>query len=142
MLDEVGWKVRIMVMLVMLVLVLNAAVDIAVVTNQQLRYSVAWDWEKDMLDRLGRKVRMMVMLVMLVLVLNAAVDIAVVTNQYSSGTALREHYVLRGGGSEKCCNLQKPLHTSGPLGGVMICSTLRSLSNVRLLSRYASMHFH
>ena len=34
------------------------------------------------------------------------------------------HYVLRGGGSEKCCNLQKPLHTSGPLGGVMICSTL------------------
>ena len=34
MLDEVGWKVRIMVMLVMLVLVLNAAVDIAVVTNQ------------------------------------------------------------------------------------------------------------
>ena len=28
------------------------------------------------------------------------------------------------GGSEKCCNLQKPLHTSGPLGGVMICSTL------------------
>ena len=76
-------------MLVMLVLVLNAAVDIAVVTNQQLRYSVAWDWEKDMLDRLGRKVRMMVMLVMLVLVLNAAVDIAVATNQYSSGTALR-----------------------------------------------------
>ena len=89
MLDEVGWKVRIMVMLVMLVLVLNAAVDIVVVTNQQLRYSVAWDWEKDMLDRLGRKVRMMVMLVMLVLVLNAAVDIAVATNQYSSGTALR-----------------------------------------------------
>ena len=85
MLDEVGWKVRIMVMLVMLVLVLNAAVDIVVVTNQQLRYSVAWDWEKDMLDRLGRKVRMMVMLVMLVLVLNAAVDIAAATDHYSSG---------------------------------------------------------
>ena len=35
------------------------------------------------------------------------------------------HYVLRGGGSEKCCDLQKPIHTSGPLGWVMICSTLR-----------------
>ena len=36
------------------------------------------------------------------------------------------HYVLRGGGSEKCCDLQKPIHTSGPLGWVMICSILRS----------------
>ena len=35
------------------------------------------------------------------------------------------HYVLRGGGSEKCFNLQKLLNTSGPLGWVMICSTLR-----------------
>ena len=32
------------------------------------------------------------------------------------------HYVLRGGGSEKCCDLQKPIHTSGPLGWVMIYS--------------------
>ena len=34
MLDEVGRKVRMMVMVVMLVLVLNAAVDIAAATNQ------------------------------------------------------------------------------------------------------------
>ena len=29
---------------------------------------------------------------------------------------VQEHYVLRGGGSEKCFNLQKLLNTSGPLG--------------------------
>ena len=37
------------------------------------------------------------------------------------------HYVLRGGVSEKCCNLQNPLITSCQLGQVEICSTLRDL---------------
>ena len=37
------------------------------------------------------------------------------------------HYVLRGGGLEKCCNLQNPMNTSRQLGQVEICSTLRDL---------------
>ena len=36
-------------------------------------------------------------------------------------------YVLRGGGLEKCCNLQNPMNTSRQLGQVKICSTLRDL---------------
>ena len=39
----------------------------------------------------------------------------------------KKHYVLRGGGLEKCCNLQNPMNTSCQLGQVEICSTLRGL---------------
>ena len=49
-------------------------------------------------------------------------------NTLEKEVALRPmHYVLRGGVSEKCCNLQNPIITSCQLGQVKICSTVRDI---------------